>query len=371
MRDPGGAEFNGARHGFERTFATWVGAPDAVAFASGRVALSACLHALGIRPGDEVIVPAYTCAVVVNAIAFAGARPVYVDIEHETFGLDVAATTAAITGDTRAILVHHLYGLVSRDLEAVLDLGLRSGIPVIEDCAQSMGARLRGRSVGTFGAAAFFSVGAGKAIEAGQGGLAVAADPARAALLREFQAGCHEVPSDRVADVMATYLLDYAELSAPGRWWRGPAADLVLGGRRVAGAGESELRGEKPEAYESVMPDAVAALALSQLSKLAVFAERRRESARGWSLESERMGLVPPRPVADSTSAFTSFPVLVSPEMKQGRRWAFQRFGVSLATWFSDPPEPGAIVGNPCAADAYRRCVCFPTSVTPRHPESS
>src|SRR3989304_4500748 len=122
----GGARGNVSRHAF--------------AFLGGRVALSACIHALGLAPGDEVILPGYTCVVVPNAFHYAGVRTVYADIELETYGLDAARAEEKITPNTRAILLHHMYGLVCRDYEDILALARRRGIRVIEDCAQSTGA---------------------------------------------------------------------------------------------------------------------------------------------------------------------------------------------------------------------------------------
>jgi perosamine synthetase len=142
---------------YEFEFGCWNGSKHAFAFMSGREALSACIHALGLQAGDEVILPGYTCIVVPNAFHYAGVKTVYSDIELETYGLDVAQLEAKITVKTRAILVRHLYGLVCRDYEAILDLARCHGLKVIEDCAHSTGAEYKRLKVGNRGDVAFYS----------------------------------------------------------------------------------------------------------------------------------------------------------------------------------------------------------------------
>jgi perosamine synthetase len=142
---------------YEFEFGCWNGSKHAFAFMSGREALSACIHALGLQAGDEVILPGYTCIVVPNAFHYAGVKTVYSDIELETYGLHVAQLEAKITVKTRAILVRHLYGLVCRDYEAILDLARCHGLKVIEDCAHSTGAEYKRLKVGNRGDVAFYS----------------------------------------------------------------------------------------------------------------------------------------------------------------------------------------------------------------------
>jgi dTDP-4-amino-4,6-dideoxygalactose transaminase len=362
LGDPRAPELRGAPRALEHAFASRADARHAVALASGRVAFSACLDALGIAAGDEVVVPAYTCRVVVNAIRFAGAEPVYADIELDTFGLDAEAASAAFTDRTAAVLIHHLYGLVSRDAGRVAALARERGARVIEDCAQAMGARMDGgRHVGSLGDAAFHSTGAGKVLEAGMGGLATTDDDDVAHGLRAYRDAADDLSGDRVRDVLTTYLLDYSRFAAPGRWWRGPASDLVHGARRVAGATPEELIGRKPADYAGRMPEAVAAIALNQLAKLDEVGERRRARAAAWTARLRPEALAGPLVMPGSLPAFPSFPVMVEPGMKRSRRWAFERYGVDLVTCFSEPPEPAASRGNPVAARAYAGCVGFPT----------
>ncbi|HMI30563.1 MAG TPA: aminotransferase class I/II-fold pyridoxal phosphate-dependent enzyme, partial [Candidatus Limnocylindrales bacterium] len=141
---------------FEKELAAACGVEHAVGMASGTAALSIALLALGLGPGDEVIVPAFTYFASASAVTSIGGRPVFVDVEPERLGLDPALVEAAITPRTRAIMAVHLYGL-SCDLEPLLAIGARRSIPVLEDAAQAIGATDRGRPVGLASAAATLS----------------------------------------------------------------------------------------------------------------------------------------------------------------------------------------------------------------------
>jgi len=141
---------------FERELAQACGVTHAIGMSSGTAALSIALLALGVGPDDEVIVPAFTYFASASAVTSLGARPVFVDVEPERFGLDPHATESAITPRTRAIMAVHLYGLSSH-LQPLLDLAARRSIPLLEDAAQAIGAREGGRPVGTRSAAAALS----------------------------------------------------------------------------------------------------------------------------------------------------------------------------------------------------------------------
>jgi dTDP-4-amino-4,6-dideoxygalactose transaminase len=141
---------------FEKELAHASGVKHAIGLASGTAALSIALVALGLEPGDEVIVPAFTYFASASAVTSIGGVPRFVDVEPERLGLDPSAVEAAITPRTRAIMAVHLYGL-SCDLEPLLTIGRRRSIPVLEDAAQAIGAEDRGRPVGSASAAATLS----------------------------------------------------------------------------------------------------------------------------------------------------------------------------------------------------------------------
>src|SRR5262249_12768134 len=172
---------------FEEEMAPLIGVTHAVSVSSGTDALLLALMALDIKAGDEVITSTFSFFATAGAIVRVGARPVFVDIDPVTFNIDPAAIPAVITERTKAILPVHLYGL-SADLDPILALAERHGIPVIEDAAQAIGATYKGRPVGSIGAVGCFSFFPSKNLGAlGDAGLLTTEDAAlahRARLLR-------------------------------------------------------------------------------------------------------------------------------------------------------------------------------------------
>ncbi len=141
---------------FEEEFADYCGAQYAVGVDSGLSALELALRAFGVGPGDEVIVPSHTFIATAAAVTFAGATPVLVDVEAQSYNLDVSQVEAAITPRTRAIIPVHLYGLPA-DMDGILGLAARHDLMVLEDASQAHCATYKGQRVGRLGHAAAFS----------------------------------------------------------------------------------------------------------------------------------------------------------------------------------------------------------------------
>ena len=173
---------------FEKDFAQYIGAGFALGFNSGTSALHIAMLLLNVGPGDEVITTPYTFVATSWAISYAGAKPVYVDIEDGSMNLDPALLERAITPRTKAIMPVHLYGHPF-DLDPILAIARKHGLPVVEDTAQAHGAKYRGKTVGAFGEISCFSFYPGKNLGAcGEGGALVTSNPAfekRARALRE------------------------------------------------------------------------------------------------------------------------------------------------------------------------------------------
>ena len=169
---------------FEDEVAAKVGARAAIGLASGTDAILLSLLARGIGPGDEVITTPFTFVATAGAVAQLGARPIFVDILPDTFNLNPGLIEAAISGRTRAILPVHLFGLPA-DLDPILELASAHGLSVIEDAAQAVGARYRGKQVGTFGTTGCFSFYPSKNLGgAGDGGCVTTNDAELANRLR-------------------------------------------------------------------------------------------------------------------------------------------------------------------------------------------
>jgi dTDP-4-amino-4,6-dideoxygalactose transaminase len=141
---------------FEKEFAQYHGVAEAVGVASGTDALELALRAIGVKAGDEVVVPAFTFVATAEAVLHLGAKPVFVDVEPDTLTLDPDRFEAAITNKTRAVIPVHLYGQPC-DMERIVGVAKAKGIWVIEDCAQGIGASLDGKKVGTWGEVGCFS----------------------------------------------------------------------------------------------------------------------------------------------------------------------------------------------------------------------
>jgi dTDP-4-amino-4,6-dideoxygalactose transaminase len=156
---------------FEQEAASYLGCKYAVGCASGSDALMLALMALGIGQGDEVITVPFTFVATAGSIARLGATPVFVDIDGDTYNIDPAALEAAITLRTKAIMPVHLFGLAA-EMDRILEVARRHGLPVIEDAAQAIGAEYKGKKVGNFGVMSCFSFFPSKNLGgAGDGGL--------------------------------------------------------------------------------------------------------------------------------------------------------------------------------------------------------
>ena len=172
---------------FEREFADYLGVKHAVGVNSGTSALHLAVLVAGIGPGDEVLVPAHTFIATAWGPLYAGATPVFCDVDERSGTIDLADATRRVTVRTKAIIPVHLYGQPA-DMDAVARLARDHGLTVIEDNAQAIGARWKGRALGTLGRLGCFSFYPGKNLGgAGEGGLAATDDDDLAATLRELR----------------------------------------------------------------------------------------------------------------------------------------------------------------------------------------
>lgn len=174
---------------FEEGMAAAAGRRHGIAVMNGSVALDVAVAALGIGPGDEVILPTFTIISCAAAVVRAGAAPVVVDSDPLTWNIDVSRIEATITPRTRAIMAVHIYGLPV-DMDALMDIAGRHGLAVIEDAAEQIGQRYRGRPVGSFGNLSTFSFYPNKHITTGEGGMVVTDDDAVAARCRDLRNLC-------------------------------------------------------------------------------------------------------------------------------------------------------------------------------------
>ncbi len=347
---------------FEHQFKMWNGSQYAFAFMSGRVALSACLYALQLEQGDEVIVPGYTCVVVPNAIRYAGLKPVFVDIELGSYGLDSEKIEENITQKTKAIVLHHLYGLVCRDYEKIIAIARKHNLKVIEDCAHSTGAEFKGKKVGNLGDLAFYSTEQSKVLNTIQGGVATSNLPELGRMLREYYLKCPFPEKKMIHKQLCNVILNYYQFAAPSRWWQGDVAELLLGRHRLTSTSKEEMQGIKPDKYGQRMPAAIASIGINQLSKLDSINRKRVKTAKKWDAWCQEKGYTKPFVVENSVPVFLRYPVLVDKKEKQDLAWAHRELGVRPGVWFISNLHPASIKLDNCprADEAVRRCINLP-----------
>jgi dTDP-4-amino-4,6-dideoxygalactose transaminase len=263
---------------FEQEFAAFVGAPHAVAVSNCTVALQLALAAVGVRPGDDVATVSHSFIATANAVVAVGARPVFVDVEEDTLGLDPARLEAALTPSTRAVLCVHQLGIPC-DLERILEISRRHGLPVVEDAACALGSEIQwggaweriGRPRGVV---ACFSLHPRKVVTTGDGGMLTTRDDGLAQRFRLMRQHAMSVPdsvrhqSDRV--IFEEYL---------------------------------------EPAFNYRMTDLQAAVGRPQVARLDAIVTERRRLAAVYHAALERSAVVaPPRERAGARSNWQSYP---------------------------------------------------------------
>lgn len=179
---------------FEKEFASYCGCHYGLAVSNGTAALHLSLATLGITEGDEVLIPSLTFIATANAVAYTGAKPVFIDSENDTWNINPLQLEAAITPKTKAIIPVHLYGQPAK-MKMIMELAIRHGIHVIEDAAEAHGAEFMGKKVGSIGDLGCFSFFGNKIITTGEGGMLVTNNKAlydKAKILRDHGMSPHK-----------------------------------------------------------------------------------------------------------------------------------------------------------------------------------
>jgi len=171
---------------FEEEFASFVGVKHAIAVNSGTAALYLSLLAIGVGPGDEVLVPSLTFVATANAVLLAGAKPVFVDVDPRTYTMDPSDLERKISERAKAVIPVHLYGLMA-DMDSINSIAEKRGIAVIEDAAQAHGSETRGRRAGSLGVTGCFSFYPSKVMTTGEGGMITTNDVGLAKALRSLR----------------------------------------------------------------------------------------------------------------------------------------------------------------------------------------
>lgn len=256
---------------FEQDFARYCNTAHGVAMNSGTAALHATLVALGIGPGDEVIVPSFTFFATASSVCMCGATPVFADVKEETFNISVGSVNDLLTKKTKAVTGVHLFGqpFAVRPIAKVCE---DWGIPLIEDAAQAHGAMYHGKKVGSFGAAGCFSFYPTKNMTTGEGGMITTNDKTLSEKLR-----------------------------------------------RVINHGQEEKYLHTCIGYNYRMTDLAAAIGLTQLNKLDAFNAKRRETAAFYNDHINRLGIILPKVSQGVEHVYHQYVIRVTDECRLTR----------------------------------------------------
>ena len=299
---------------YEQAFAREVGVRHAVSFASGRVALYELLQALKVGPGDEVLLQVPTHVVVVNAVRYTGALPVFVDCSVDTYNIDLEEAEQRVTPRTKVLLLQHTFG-IPVDMDAALDLARRTNVTVLEDCVHALGATYGGRPVGSFGRGAFFSTEETKTISSTMGGMAVTDDAELAAELRALQARCSWPAASQAARYLLKLIVYHVCTQPHLHPYVRPLYTRLGRNERTrlapAATGSDEQRGARPPGYEQRLANGQAAVALRQLRRLRDNVAHRRATAEAYRTSLLPRGFHLPEPPAKAEPAYVRYPVLV------------------------------------------------------------
>lgn len=259
----------------EEYFKRYLKADNAFAFNSGRSAMMAILNSLNLKKGDEVLVQAFTCNAVPNPILWEGLKPVYVDCNEDDFNMSPRDLVKKITKNSKVVVLQHTFGLPA-DIDAILAICKQYNLILIEDCAHSLGAKYKGRLVGSFGKASFFSFSRDKVISSVYGGVAVSNDKELSEMIKEYwdktkkasflwtiQQLLHPITMNWI--ILPTYSIFGKYLLVAFQWFNILSKAVHW----------KEKRGKKPSYFPKRLPEALAILAEQQLSKLNRFNSHR------------------------------------------------------------------------------------------------
>lgn len=323
----------------EQWFRNYFTVSYAVSFNSGRSAFYSLLKVLGIGVGDEVILPAFTCVAVPNAVVWAGAKPVYVDILKDTT-IDPSKIEKKITSKTKAILVQHTFGIPAQ-LDEIKKIAKAHKLLIIEDCAHTIGGSYKGKKLGTFGDAAFFSFGRDKAFSSVFGGMAITNDKNIGNNLRQFQKK-QEYPNffwivqQLLHPISFAFILPLYNVFSIGKVLLVSLQRLHLLSKPVT---PGEKQSKRSELNIRKMPNALCVLAFSQLKRLQKYNNKRISIAKQYRTELSPLGIEMP---SYDHIPYLRVPILVSD--RDDWTQLFKKNNMQPGHWYSNEIDPKGVL---------------------------
>jgi len=322
----------------EQEFVQYIGTKHAYSFNSGRSALFAILSSLGLRKGDEVLLQAFTCNAVPNPVLWAGLKPVYVDCREDDYNIDVEDLERKITSRSKVVIVQHTFGLPA-DMDRIMEVCKRRNLILIEDCAHALGATYKGKKVGTFGKAAFFSFSRDKVISCVYGGMVITNDGQLAKNIQTFQ--------QEVGYPSYPWILQQLLHPVVMNWKILPL--YAIGGKYLLVIAQwlhvlskavhwKEKRGKKPGYFPRRLPNALAVLARRQFKKLERFNAHRKELATYYTSHLQGASFILSKDFADRENIFLRF-VVRHPRAHEIIRKAWSQ-NLLIGDWYTTPIAP-------------------------------
>lgn len=308
---------------------------EAISFNSGRTSLMAILHSLGLVEGNEVLIQAYTCVAVPDALIWSGCKPVYVDIDENNFSLDPKNLERKINKKTKAIIIQHTFGIPAQ-LEEIIKIAKKHHLYIIEDCAHATGVKYHDKYLGRFGDAAFFSFGRDKMLSSVYGGMVITENQVLAKKLKKYQ-DTLEYPSNiwvfeqLLYNPLVFIIIQTYKFLSLGKFLHFLVKKLGILSKAVQ---ENEKKGGKPEYFPKKMSEQLALLALSQLERLDLFNSKRLDMCKYYQEELTSL------PFKNPPSNYPLLRYIIRAAERDKIRLFVRSFGIYLDSWYDLPIAP-------------------------------
>jgi perosamine synthetase len=307
-------------------------------FFKGRVALYAILKAMGLKPGEEVILPGFTCVVVPNAVMYLGGKPVYVDIDVNTYNIDPELLEEKITPRAKAIIAQHTFGIPA-PMDKILEIAKKHNLFVIEDSCHAIGSKFQGREVGTFGDAAFFSSQWSKPVTTGLGGWAVVNNGDLAARMESVY---HEFsrPAFSESAMLKLQYFAFMRLMKPSLFWflQNTYRYLSEKGIVIGSSSSEELVGEMPQGYKRKMTGWQEKLLKGKIEEIGKITRHRKKLGNLYRDALKAKGVKTPSLSGEYEPIYLRYPVIVKAKHEVVAEAKRQR--LELGDWFVSPVHP-------------------------------
>lgn len=331
-----------AKHALEKYFDI----AHAYVFDSGRSALYFALKSLDVKRSDEVLVQAYTCVVVTNAIVHAGARPIFIDVKND-FNMDPEDLEKKITEKSKVLIVQHTFGLAA-DLDKLLSVAKRHNLKVIEDCAHSFGAKHRGKLVGTFGDIGMLSFGSDKIISCARGGALIVNDEWISEKIKKLQ---NELPQPGIVKTVQ-HIMHFPFFYVGKKLYSFYLGKIILvAAKKFLLMNKviypEEKQGESVNCYPSHLANSLAGILLNQLEGVDLINAHRKKIADFYenNLNNSKIELPFDRNKINSEECvYLRYPVLIK---EPARLFSFaKKQGIILGNWYGTVIAPKDIDMN-------------------------